>query len=82
VNVEELRAMAERANEREGGAMVLTVPKKRPPKGETCALLPGLNGRILATDGERVTLLVRAPAVLAWLDRRAALSPHPPKVTP
>lgn len=71
----QLLDMAQKAIEREGGAMVLTVPRARRPRGETAALVPGVNGRILAWDGARLTLYVKASDVLAWIARRASARP-------
>jgi hypothetical protein len=70
MSYQRLREMAEAAQQREGGAMVLTVPKKR-PVGDRAALLPGLIGKVVAYDGVRATLYLRATDVLAWLDRHA-----------
>jgi hypothetical protein len=73
---EDLKAMAEaRVGRGYEPVLVLTVPKKRAP-GLSAALLPGLNGRCVAWDGQRATIMVNATDVLAWFARRpsAALS--------
>jgi hypothetical protein len=71
----DLFEMAETAVARGDGHMILTVPKTG-RVGERAALLPGLNGRVLAYDGERATLWMDATAVLRWLKRRTPSTEH------
>lgn len=68
MTVEQLRRDAE--NPHSCGVLVYRRSAKRSPRGMTAALLPGLNGRVVGTERDSVTIMVRAQDVLAWLDLR------------
>lgn len=58
--------------------IVLKVPKKSPPKGNRCSLLPGLNGVCCQYDGKHAVVMVEIAALRRWLERRGVDMQRPP----
>lgn len=72
----ELLVMAEKHAADGQNVLVLRRPATKGRRYKmTAALLPGLNGHILAHDGDSLTLVVDVDRVVAWCKRRGVSAP-------